>query len=574
MTRVVSGVGSGVGSDVVSGVNSMVGGGYSYDSTGGDLVAVAGRYTTTLLVYIVTTSEGVVAVEHRLELPAHARLDRATFVIGASPAGPSTSTASVATVRESAPLSGTGPACVIDFGRMVTVGGVAPAQFSGVTISSVAVWTGAAWQPVGSTDSFPERTTDRLLVQGSSSGVTFIDGVRGGSVALPAQPQGLELLVDGNTVWFERQGSTPDVAAEFTGPGAPGDTPVVTYAVDRTEPVREAFARARDVDGVRTVAVALRAPVPGTLVLQPSAAMLHEHLVQFGADALSRTVEADEEGLHVVPLAGPQADGTFAAGDEVRAVELELRGSFGRDRVQPVAGPPIEDEVSLVLGAGRVALLGIPRTVAARFGALSGIRLRLHTGPRGAELAGRLLAPDAQGGAGEPVSGGEIAPLQVAAQHDGWATIGFAEAVPPGEPDGDVAAWVELTASYGEIEVALTPAPVDDPVAPGAPARRRLPGGGTVPVAVLADFGPLGAALRLVGVPGTVEPIPAVRVSLAGTTAAAEANPAGDAIAMTLAPDAGLAPADGRAELVLAIAATGSVTVSNVRILYSLGGSP
>lgn len=531
-----------------------------------------------IMVYVVPTAPpGVAAfeVEQRVSLPDDARLERATFAVAAT-ASLSAEISSVAEVRASDSDS-----CVIDFGRMVTVSGLGLGDSDRV-IASVSRWTGVGWQRMyGDAASFPEVATERLLVATTGNGDvvgTFTDY---GEVVLPARPTGLELLVDGTTVWFERQGSTPDqVVRDADGrdrvqrtdwPG--GD---LEYGMDRTEALREALARARSIGGVREVSVCLRAATPGKLELAADIAMLHEHPAVFGPAQRSTTIDAHEESVVPVTIPGPP----FEVTDRIREVTLSLSGSFGPERVEPVEGPTPLDDAALVIAVGRTLLLGIPSSLALLFGELQGVRLRLSTvrpggDSRAAEVAGRLLTADGlQGAPGPPVQGAELAPLEIPVDHTGWATLSLPEAVPvkvvPGSP---VAAWLELTTSYGEVSCGLTAATeATEPAAPGARVLRRLPGGGTKELSELRA--PLTAptvprvALRVVGLPGSKDPLPAVRLQVPGTTAVATTDVSADGLRISLGLGEGLDPVDGATSLTLRLGAAGSVTLDDVVVAY------
>ena len=533
-------------------------------------VVVGGPLVIDVISYLVP-GKAALEVDTRVALPDGARLERATFGIAASPSD-NTLVGSVASVRD-----GEDSTVVIDFGRMVTVSGITIAD-ADHDVTSVGRWTGSTWAYTDSASptSFDEVITQKLLVDVSGGG-NLADAVRDhGGVWLGAQPTSLELVVDGTTVWFERQGSAPDLVTRRSdgtddAPGVSGD---VEYAVDRTDALREAFARARSVDGQREVSVRLRAATPGTLALNADVSMLHEHAVTFGTSAHSTTVPAPEEGTRSVTLAGP-----FAPGDLVREVALTLTGSFGPDRVEPVDGPPVDDEAELVLGAGRTLLFGIPASLATLFGELQGIRL-LIASERGGEIAGRLLtAVGADGGPGDPVPGAQLAPVQVPAGQDDWFTLTLPTPVPVAPVEGSpVAAWLELVPSYGEVSCALTTSTAPD--APGAPVLRRLPGGDTKAISSLRsaadpqEVTTLYACLRVVGLPGRGDPRPAVALSVPGASAVALADPTGDDLRVVLGLGAGIAPVGGEVPLSLRVASAGSVTADDVVVAYKKGTTP
>lgn len=538
---------------------------------------VVGEPYLPVIVAILLPAVAAFEIETRVSLPDGARLERATFGIGASPSN-STLVSSVASVR-----AGSGSTCVIDFGRMVTVGSVFFNDgVHGVT--KVESWTGSAWLDLKSTGSFSEVTTERLLVTVSGGG-NIEDAVSKAGVGLAAQPSALELVIDGSTVWFERQGSAPDlvtkdsrgrdvlVSARTGADKSDAQKAEVQYGVDRTDALREAFAKARSIGGKREVTVKLRASTPGELSLDTDVSMLHEHTVTFGASAHSTTIDAPEEGTRTLVLNGP-----FTPSDKVREVALMLTGGFGPERVEPVDGPPVDSDAELVLGAGRTLLFGVPTSLASLFGQLQGVRLLLRS-DRGGEIAGRLLAAvGADGHPGDPVKGAELAPMQVPARPAGWFTITLPKAVPLEIPGGSpVAAWLELVPSYGEISCALTTS--TDPRAPGAPVLRRLPGGGTKHLSSLqaaedpSQTTTLYACLRVVGLPGQRDSRPAVEVSVPGGTGVALADPTGDNLRVVLGLGQGIPAQSGSVPLTVRIGGWGSVTADDVVVAYKKGSS-
>ena len=274
-----------------------------------------------------------------------------------------------------------------------------------------------------------------------------------------------------------------------------------------------------------------------------------------------------------------------AGAADVREVALTVRGSFGPERVQPAVGPALEPEVLLALEPGRQVLVGLPAVLAGRLGQLTGVRLWLApaAGGSGGELAGGLLA-DAGGRPGEPLPGAELAPVTVPPSPAGgdWLTLPFAAPVElpvaaaghlGDRPRPAVAAWLELQLSYGAVECALTRADPGDPVAPGAPVLRRLPGGGTAELTVLPDFGVLRAAVRLAGLPDRDRPVPAVVLEVERGGASLGADPTGDDLVVTLGLAEPVLPADGPVLLTALAAAPGSLTVDTVRVAYTEGAA-
>ncbi len=543
----------------------------SYVRVGGGMKVSTGHAVLYTIDLYETARAAGSLVQTDLQLPADARVERVLCTVTAAPVGLATA-GSVASVRAANPFdAGAEAACTVDFGKLVTIGGIGWQDLlAAAPISQVYRWTGSTWARLGAGADFAETATERLLVESDDDGLDG-DGLaelvlRNGGVRLPAVPSSLELLVDGVTVWFERQGSTP------------GTTPVpptggVAYVVDRTDLVRDAFDRAPPAAGRRTIRMALRSATPGVLTVAPQVASLRVHTVQFPPDGLARTVELAGEGRQSFDVSPP------ASATEVAEITMVVRGSFGPDRVQPAVGPDLQPDAHLVLTPARPVLLGLPTGLVARFAELGGVRLRLRTAPSGsgAELAGRLLA-DLDGRPGDPVSGGELTPLPVPAGADGWHTVSFAEPVRPPAPlpNQQVLAWLELHLSYGEAECALTLADPGDPAAPGAPLLRRLPGGGATALTLVPAIGVLHGALRLVGRPDRDRPIPAVTFAVPRSDTAIGLTPTGDDLLTVLALATPVRPADAPAgqrpvEMTAVVAAAGTLTVDTVQVAYREG---
>ena len=514
-----------------------------------------------------STTDAANEVESLVVLPSGVRLQRATFAVAASPPE-KTKIASVAQVRQ-----GPDSSCVIDFGRMVTVGGLG-LDGPGGNLTTVDRWTGASWQNIGEAplDTLLETVTDRLLVQ-TTGLINVVAAVTArGWVWLPAQPTSLELVIDGTTSWFERQGSTPQPlsAQSDAKPQATEAGPGVAYGVDRTDALREAFSKASG-DGDRQVAVRLRSATPGKLSLKADITLLYEHQVMFGAGASSTTIDAAEEGDYPLPLTGP-----FAATDRIAEVSLTLTGSFGPERVEPVSGPPRYPSADLVLSQGRAMLFGIPVPLAVKFGQLQALRLHV-TSERGAEFGGRILAVGPNDEVGDAVKGGEIAPVQVPAGYSGWFTIAPPKPITVSfDESASVAAWLEVVPSYGDLACALTES--TSPDAPGARILRRLPAGGTKTISKLQSASSssptsLYAAMRVVGLAGRRDPLPAVTLTVDTTDGRVDVDPTGDSQRVVLTLPTGLSVTDAQVPLTMRIATAGSVTAETVVVAYRKGTS-
>lgn len=524
-----------------------------------------------------SASAGSVLAELDLQFPEDARIESGHFEIAADPVDPAVIT-TVATLRPTAPASpGATGACAVDFGRLVTTGGLVAtdAIFSistSVTISRSYRWTGSDWRFVTDGASFAEVATERVLFESdddtSDSIAAYLQSGREG-ISLPQTPSGLELLIDGTTVWFERQGSSP---ITFSGPQA---SHRVSYSVDRTDAVRDAIARAVAQSGTKKLRVGLRAGSPGALTLIPHIAALRVHTHTFMPDGVQRNFDMVEEGRFDIDVTPPNAA-------DIREVSVAVRGSFAAERVQPAIGPELSDAASLTLAPGRPLLLGLPVESAARFGKLTGVRLHLTAGgTSGCEVSGRLLASVLQR-PGDPIPDADLASISLVSGESGWHTLPLPAAIdvptdaaaqaahdadPTNVAPPDVAAWMEVQLGYGEAICATTTASPTDANGPGAPVVRRLPGGGTKGLTVINALGPMFAATRMVGVPDRDRPIAAVTVEVPGAADVVGVNPTADPVQTLLTLQQPL-PVAGPVLLRCTVTAPGSVVLDTIQVTY------
>jgi len=557
---------------------------------GGPLVLGTGNTIDFLNWYVPPASQAGTVVSTTITLPRDARIQSAVFDLSAD-AVANASLASVAQVTATSPTSDSFKAAAsIDFGAMVTVGGIISGGLLSVAlgIDSVSRWSGTSWTFVANGQSFADVATQRLLVQSTSTtttGAAFASSLTtNAGVALPVVPTGLELVVDGRSAWFERQGSSARQPGDAE-PAPPPSASASAYRVERTQAVRDAFTAAvaaapADATDV-SLTVSLRATTPGALTLTPHVTALRVYPVTFVPEGPSRSLELPEENLVSIDVTPPQAT-------TVHEVALTLRGQFGPQRVVPPVGPVLTAAARLVLTGGRTVLVGLPRALIAPLASLSGVRLRLQvpknadgTPGTGGQVTGRLLAAAAPGRPGDPLPGGDLTPLSVTAEAAAWYTLAFTKPVkvpaptPPAAPpaggagvqDDGVGAWLELQPSYGEIECLLTSAPTSDPATPGAPLRRRLAGGATTALTTISALGDLYGAVRVVGLPDRDATLPAVTLRVPGSADALGATPTGDAlgIALTLS-----TPVDATTPVSLeaVCAAAGSVTFEEVKVTY------
>lgn len=520
---------------------SLATGSYSAANPYGGVFAAQDLY-----VFLLAPSEATVSVVDEVTLPGDAEVDAAVVAVTARAAG-LTKVSSVADVRAGTPLSSTAQsAIVVDFGRLVAVSGL-DAPFPQTT---TARWTGSGFALItgGGATSFPEQVTERLLAQlttGTASEATFRDQA---TVVLPAIPSGLEVLVDGVTAWFERQGSSAGLEEPDAGNG-------VGYAVDVTEAVRAAFAR-RPGGPVR---IELRTATPGLLSLAPSIAHHRVHTVAF-PDGPSKALDLPAEGPFTVELPLPPESAAW----QVEQVSAVVSGGAGPERVQPADGPPLTvTDARLALVPGRVLLAAVPEVLRTRLTSLAGVRLPLLATGSGGEVSGQLLA-DAEGRPGEPLDGGVLGAVRVEpSAAPTWTTLPLPGLLPL--EAGPL--WLEVQVAYGSVEWALTSAAPDDPVAPGAVLHRRLPGGGVRQFPVLAELGPVSGALRLVGRPDVHRPIPLVALDL-GSGAPVEISPSGGDVTVSIGVPAPVTPVAQRLVVDGVASAAATLTLADVRVRY------
>jgi hypothetical protein len=479
-----------------------------------------------------------------LQVPADAVIDRAEFDVSVAPGGEVT-LGSAAEVRAGASSS----EVVADFKVMTTVRNLDGGNPAPVSVKR---WDGVEYV----TAAAGEIQTERLLLTYSQAADPAAVAVAG-SVVLPSTPTGAELVVDGTTVWHERQGSTAGLVPGGTGPG-------VHARVDRTEELRQAFARSTGPegapDGPRTLRVELRTTTPGLLRLEPTVKMLRVHPVLF-AEGASRTLSVASEGPLQLDLPLPEVSSTWT----VQGVDLTVTAEVGEERVVPPEGPAPSADACLHLQPGRPVLARLPLGLLEQVGELRGVRVALRGRSGGGEVTGRFLL-DAEGRPGEPVPGGDLVPTTIEeSEQAGWVTLRAA---------GPVAAdarWVELLLGYGVVDWQLTSSPVDDPEAPGTEIHLRRAGGAVRPLTVIESIGALHGRLRLVGVADANRPIPTLDLALASGGDRVPLVTGREGTSGSVRPSGELTPTGGLLPLVGSAWTAGSFTFSQVLVTYQEG---
>ena len=490
-----------------------------------------------LLMYVLGTATRATSTE--LTLPSDAIVDRAVFDITADK-GLTVPLGDVGDVRPGS----TGKEVIVDFGGMTTITSVSVDGEPGISR-----WNGVEF--VDAADG--EIQTERIKLDFGAN-VQASAVADEGTLFLPTVPTGLELLVDGTSVWFERQGSS----AGLTPPSGSGNT----FSVDRTAEVQQALLRSGG-----PVRVEVRSLTPGSLSLNPSVDIHRVHLVAF-PEGPSRTLTLTAEGPVALVLPLPEA----SSGWTVDGVDLTASASLASERVVPPEGPAPSADGRLLLTAGRTVLGRLPATLVERSGTLTGIRLALRGGDHGGEIGGRLLLdaapltgadPGAEPRPGAPAPGGELTPVTIDPGDEVvWVTLRTAA------PIGHEATWVELGLTYGTATWELTAADADDD-APGTEVHLRRPGGAVRPLTTLADVGPLRGSLRLVTEPDDNRPIDALSIGLGDAVAERVGlTPTTGGVAARFGKQGGTTVTAQTLTLTGAAAVAGAFTFADVRVTY------
>jgi hypothetical protein len=175
--------------------------------------------------------------------------------------------------------------------------------------------------------------------------------------------------------------------------------------------------------------------------------------------------------------------------------------------------------------------------------------------------------------------GGDLKSITVGPGPERYYTLTFAEELdapalpPPASPPAlggppRISCWLELQLGHGAVECAFSGADPNDPSAPGGFVLRRLPGGGTAELTAIPTLGPLRAALRLVGVADRDRPIPAVQLSVRGTTEAVGVNPTADDLATRVTLQQPFAVAAPPVLFDAVVAAPGTLTLDTFQVTY------
>ena len=486
--------------------------------------------------------------------PLDAIVERAAFEIQATAPGVNVRFSDVdeITVRSGEALTSGKSAVVVDFHGLTTVKNLNPGL--GAALHGVYVWTGTDWQDKGTSPG--EFASEKVLMEFDTDALSIVSD--SGSATLPASPGNVEMLLDGVVVWTSRQGG------EIIDGG---------WRIDKTDLVRQTVARLKESAAAGENAVSmrleLRSDALADLELVPSVDISRVHRVVF-SNGPSRNLPTAGEGPLSLDLPLPEVSTTW----EVDLVKLRAAGSVGPERTQPAVGPEFTNAAKLCLSPGRTVLLRLPDVLVTRFDTIGGIRVPVVADGGTGELGGQLLGTDRAGNPVEPIAGASLTPVSVpSGDTPSWTTLSLPEPL-------DVSTgpfWVELIVSYGELVCPLTHATETDPAAPGAPVRRRLPGGGSTPLTQFPaeEVAELFGALRVVGEANPNSPIDALTLNLEhpttgeiDDTVAVGGTPTADGVSMHLQMPTPAVPAAPALHLVGSTAMAGDFTFDQIDVIY------
>lgn len=461
------------------------------------------------------------------------RIERVTVTVGAKPVG-RVEVAKVAEVRADP------EGAIVDFGRMRTVNGL---DLHGTPMAAIYPWQGAAFAlrsviaTTAAVASFGEVLTERLRVTG---GAVNAEAVRAGHVTLPGAPSDLEVTVAGQRIFLQpgEAKRQPDAKA--------GDYFVAV--VDATDAVRAAAAAGPEVP------IELRAATAGILSLETKVTRTRVHAVQF-PEGSERVVSFASEGTATLELPLP-AD---AGGWHVDEVGMKVTAKLGAQRVTPAIGPDASTEAELGLDADHPIALEITADELDSFGAVAGARLRVAVEDGTAEIAGVLLA-DAGGAPGEPLPGGDLAPVQLAAADFAWQTLALRK---PLALDGRPL-WLALQVAHGRLSMKLAESG-------GGKVLRGRPGGPWRAFSKGVQIEPR-AALRVVGEARDGVALYALAATLADASGAPSAPPAvlvptAAGVELQIVPAAAISPS-GPLRIALTATAPGTYRFAEVEVFY------
>lgn len=436
---------------------------------------------------------------------------------------------------------------ILDFGRMRTVTGV---SVPGGALTNVFAWQGAAFSRTGvrtATDpvdeiDFGEVLTERLRVAGPNA-----DAVKAsGAVNLPTAPADLEVVVAGKRAWFQ-QGEAKQAAIGV----AAGPEDHFIARIDVTDAVAAAAraASAKGGGGAASIAIELRASTSGVLGLDIASQLVRIFPVDFPGPQQAVTIA--EEGPATLALPLPAASSAW----RVQGIAFTAIAKLGAARVLPAIGPVLSSAAELVLDLDHPLALQVVASDAGNFATLSGVRVRVRVDEGSAEIGGMLLA-DASGVPGDPLPGGNLAPVTVAQGDASWQTLALSRAVPV--PAG--ALWVALQAAHGKAIVVLADS--------GGEVRRGKPGGPWRAFSRGVAFTPK-AAVRLVGAAAETHPIDALEAAIAGKPLGSF-TPTADGLAVNLVVDPAITPAGGVVTVALTATAASSYRFQDVQVFYQV----
>jgi hypothetical protein len=463
---------------------------------------------------------------------------------------------------------------VIDFGLPRTVSAITMPE--GVTVESVATWTGAAFGtakflPATSHAVLSEVRTERLELKISAA----VPNLTKMFLELPDAPSDLELRINGGApVWTHPGAVQP-------GPDAARTTAAWNKASERIVPLADALnALLGDPlsDAPATFEITLTTKVPGVLKVEEDGEAPYGRRVSFikrvlFANDAAKTLDFAEEGELTIPL-------SFAPGPvRVQEVRFSALANLPPERILPPVGPdaagtaaasPLAELVLDPQHAACVRLSG--RSDLAQ---LTGVRLPLKAEGDGAEMSVVLWENKASAvQPSEPLSGGTSTPVTLdAGKAEAWTRFDFAKPVPI---DNHNPPWLAVLVSRGTVTWAMAARPSGTELVTDNILRRGAPNGPWIalplpfldpdPESPTAPLPLLRAAgrVRMIGTADKTKPVAPLQIGV--LTASAEVTPTPKGVLVSIPCDAPL-PA-GETALAVISRTAGSVTLRDIDVIW------
>ena len=438
---------------------------------------------------------------------------------------------------------------VLDFDAPLTVSRVRWVGTAGITVERVTPWNGAKFTGIVSSGAASadmlltsQVRTERLelrVVRGATAGsVTGAgDFAAGFRIYYADGPADLELSIDAAAPAWRWPGPVQPTAASAQG------TDDFNANGEIIADLTDAFAALTgDPDGAeanQTFELKLTSSHAALLSLTALSGAANRDVGRVRRVLYDQAAEVeltfDAEGQ--LPLALPLPAAPAGTTPTVRQIAMTVVGEAPKLRVRPAIGPPLSEDVVLVLDAERAAIARPRSTRGIEF--LTGVRLPLAAGRDGAEARIVLWQHDPTlDRPSEPMEMAATGPVVLpAGDTAAWVTFSFPRAV---SLDAAEPPWIALLVSRG---TALWSLAADTTVA--AELLRGPPAGPWLnlppPFDVGGPFAGVGAALRLMG---SGAEISLLSIRVPGTSKSADVSPTAKGLRVELSPGVPLGALD------------------------------